>query len=241
MGNDENDSQLAAGEEDASKEAKQTSSVEREPASEVPADNNDPIKIYNWHTSTKGAPGDGKGDGKGDGGAAAAAASPMEKPPKSSTTKLGRIRNWGKALSDDLGERAFSHSSPVKSKSTGAKLEKASGGAQKHPFRRAASEPAGSLFRTHGGASGSGSGHATQSTAAAEAPGASPVDGAQRASGGALFRKCLKTVSQKLKRPRLQSRHSTSTLLRGNVFLKVPYNLFIRYIFYLYIYVLKDD
>uniref|UniRef100_A0A8C4ZTT2 Ras-GAP domain-containing protein n=1 Tax=Gadus morhua TaxID=8049 RepID=A0A8C4ZTT2_GADMO len=214
MGNDENDSQLAAGEEDASKEAKQTSSVEREPASEVPADNNDPIKIYNWHTSTKGAPGDGKGDGKGDGGAAAAAASPMEKPPKSSTTKLGRIRNWGKALSDDLGERAFSHSSPVKSKSTGAKLEKASGGAQKHPFRRAASEPAGSLFRTHGGASGSGSGHATQSTAAAEAPGASPVDGAQRASGGALFMKCLKTVSQKLKRPRLQSRHSTSTLLR---------------------------
>ncbi|CAL8333518.1 unnamed protein product [Lota lota] len=203
MGNDENEFEPA--DEDVPKEAKQTA-VEKEPRSEPPSENSDPLNIYNWHTSTKGTPGDGKGDG-----GATAAASPMEKFQKSSSTKWSRIQNWGKALSDDLGERAFSHSSPVKSKSTGAKPEKASG-AQKHPFRRAASEPAGSLFSAH--SSISNSGHATQSTAATDASGASPVDASQRGGGGTLFRKCLKTVSQKLKMPKLQSRHSTTNLLR---------------------------
>ncbi|CDQ64105.1 unnamed protein product [Oncorhynchus mykiss] len=42
----------------------------------------------------------------------------------------------------------------------------------------------------------------------------SPTDTPQKGGGGALFRKYIRTVSQKLKRPRLLSRNSTSTLLQ---------------------------
>ncbi|KAJ3614483.1 hypothetical protein NHX12_018055 [Muraenolepis orangiensis] len=209
MGNEENDSELVA--EHELTEAKQMV-VDKEPEagrhSELTSESADPLNIYNWQTGPKGTPGNGKGDG-----GATAGTSPMDRVQKS-TTRWTKIQNWRKALSDDLSDRPFSQSpSPMKSGGgAGAKPEKACA-ARKSPFRRAMSEPTGSLFATLTSSS-SKSGQATpSSTATTDASGASTGDASQRAGGGALFRKCLKTVSQRLKRPLLQSRHSTHTLL----------------------------
>ncbi|KAK0131848.1 Disabled 2-interacting protein [Merluccius polli] len=206
MGNEENDLEPAA--EHVSKDAKQLV-VEKEPSGEQnsrpPSENTDPLTIYNWHTNTKGTPGEGKGDG----GATAEASPMMDKVQKSSTSKWSKMQNWRKALSDDFGDKYSS--SPEKS-GAGAKPEKAHG-PHKNPFRRVRSEPSGSLFAFLTASSSSGSGHATPSTGTTDALGASAMDASQRGGGETRFRKCLKTVSQKLKRPRLQSRHSTHNLM----------------------------
>lgn len=218
MGSEETELEVPT--EGESKEAKQPV-VEKEPPveqhSEPPSESPDPVDVYNWHTSPKGTPGPAKGDG-----GANAAASPMDKAQKSSATRWSRIQNWRKGLSDDFSDRPLSSSpaSPAGKSGAGVKPEgvkpEKMHGHRKSPFRRALSEPTGSLFSVL--TSSSSSSHVTPSTMTTEASGASPMDASQRGGGGALFRKCLKTVSQKLKRPRLQSRHSTHTLLAGNVF-----------------------
>ncbi|KAG7259156.1 hypothetical protein CRUP_010329, partial [Coryphaenoides rupestris] len=211
MGNEENDWELVAG--NAPTEPKQAV-VEKEPQVELLSE--PPPSEDNDSKASKGPPGDSKGDG-----GASAAASPMDKAQKSSpavttttaaTTRWSKIQNWRKALSEDLGDRPSSSSSsaaasPGKS-GPGVKPEKAPG-VRKNPFRRALSEPTGSLFAAL--TSSSSGHHANPSTATSDA--APPADASQRGGGGALLRKCLKTVSQKLKRPRLPSRHSTHNLL----------------------------
>lgn len=247
MGNEENDWELEAGH--AATEPKESCcrvqqnclAVEKEPQVEPlsepsPSEDDDPLIVYKWHTASKEPPGDSKGDG-----GASAAASPMDKAQKSSTTvpttattRWSKIKNWRKALSDDLGDRPFSSSSsaaasPGKS-GPGVKPEKAPG-ARKNPFRRALSEPTALLaaFTSSSNSPNSSSSsrhHENSSSSTTDA--APPADASQRGGGGALFRMYLKTVSQKLKRPRLPSRHSTHNLLPGNVFYKVPQNVFIK-------------
>ncbi|KAM4611321.1 RAS protein activator like-3 isoform 2-T2 [Polymixia lowei] len=203
MGTEEKDSSSAP--EHLPKESG-SAEKEREPPGEHPSEllneNADPLNTYKWHTGSKGT----LDEVKGERGGTSSAASTMDKVQKSSTNKWSKMQNWRKALSEDPGDK----SSPAGKGGDSTKPEK---GPRKNPFRRALSEPPGSLFATLSHSSGSTSA-APSSAAAAEASGLSPTDTSQRGSGGALFRKYLRTVSQKLKRPRLQTRNSTPTLLR---------------------------
>lgn len=163
----------------------------------------DPLNTYKWHTGSKGALDEVKEDGE---GAAASATSTLDRIQKASTNKWSKMQNWRKALSEDPGHGGKG--------GEGAKPEK---GPRKNPFRRALSEPPGSLFTALSPSSTSSpQPHAASASAAAESSGVTSPDPAQRAGGGALLKKYLRTVSQKLKRPRLQSRNSTPSLLQGN-------------------------
>ncbi|KAI4832441.1 hypothetical protein KUCAC02_015410, partial [Chaenocephalus aceratus] len=164
----------------------------------------DPLNTYKWHTGSKGALDEVKEDGE---GASASATSTLDKIQKASTNKWSKMQNWRKALSEDPG---YKHGGKG---GEGAKPEK---GPRKNPFRRALSEPPGSLFAALSPSStSSAQPHAASASAAAESSGVTSPDPAQRAGGGALLKKYLRTVSQKLKRPRLQSRNSTPSLMQG--------------------------
>ncbi len=170
-----------------------------------------PLSTYKWHTGSKGMLNEVKEEGE---EGAASSTSTVDKIQKASTNKWSKMQNWRKALSEDPGDK---NSSSGKG-GEGAKPDKGAAGTRKNPFRRALSEPPGSLFSALSPSSGSASSaHAASSSAAAEASGVSSADPSQKGGGGALLKKYLRTVSQKLKRPKLQSRSSTPNLLPGNL------------------------
>ncbi|KAL6110632.1 rasal3 [Pungitius sinensis] len=206
MGNEEKDLEPSA--QQPSKE-QGLPAIEKELSGEPPqgqtSETTDPLHTYKWHTGSKGKLNDLKEDG--DEGTASCT-STIDKSQKTSTNKWSKMQNWRKALSEDPGDK---HSSGGKG-GDGVKPDK---GARKNPFRRALSEPPGSLFAAMSTSSSSASSaHAASPAAAAEASGVSSTDPSQRAGGGALLKKYLRTVSQKLKRPRLHSRNSTPALLQ---------------------------
>ncbi|XP_029297624.1 RAS protein activator like-3 isoform X1 [Cottoperca gobio] len=202
MGTEEKDLEHAAQQPEGLLEKENESPVEP-PQGQTP-ETSDPLNTYKWHTDSKGTLAEVKEVGE---GGAASSTSTMDKIQKASTNKWSKMQNWRKSLSEDPGDK---HSSSGKG-GEGAKPDK---GGRKNPFRRALSEPPGSLFTALSPSSSStSSAHATSSSAA-ETSGVSSTDPSQRAGGGALLKKYLKTVSQKLKRPRLQSRNSTPTLLQ---------------------------
>ncbi|CAJ1052635.1 RAS protein activator like-3 isoform X2 [Xyrichtys novacula] len=192
----------------AQQPAKEQESSEKEKESPVDsADTTDPLTTYKWQTGSKGALNEVREDTE---GAPASSTSTIERIQKASASKWNKMQNWRKALSEDTGEK---HSTNGRG-GEGTKPEKGTGGTRKNPFRRALSEPPGSLFATLSPSSSSaGSAQVATSSAAAEASGGSSTDPAQRGSGGALFKKYLRSVSQKLKRPKLQSRSSTPNLV----------------------------
>lgn len=214
MGTEEKDLEPGAQQpvkEQGSPEKEKESPVEP-PQGQTP-DTADPLNTYKWHTGSKGTLDEVKEDRE---AGAASATSTLDKIQKASTNKWSKMQNWRKALSEDPGDKHASKGGE------GAKPDK---GARKNPFRRALSEPPGSLFAALSPSSSSaGSAQAASSSAAAEASGVSSTDPSQKGGGGKLLKKYLRTVSQKLKRPRLQSRNSTPTLLRGN------HNLYSNYI-----------
>ncbi|XP_024145306.1 RAS protein activator like-3 isoform X2 [Oryzias melastigma] len=181
--------------------------IEKEPAVETPqtSETSDPLNTYKWHT--KGAGSDLKEEGDGD---AASSTPATEKYQKATSNKWAKMQNWRKALSEDT---AADKSSSGGKSADGAKPEK--GAARKNPFRRAVSEPAGSLFAALSSSTQAASSSSSSSSAAAAAASseASCADPSQKGSGGALFKKYLWNVTQKLKRPKLQTRSSTPTLL----------------------------
>ncbi|KAF1395558.1 hypothetical protein PFLUV_G00012770 [Perca fluviatilis] len=189
-----------------------------EPPQGQSSETSDPLNTYKWHTGSKGTLNEVKEDGEA-GAAAASSTSTLDKIQKASTNKWSKMQNWRKALSEDPGDKH----PPSGKGGEGAKPDK---GGRKNPFRRALSEPPGSLFSALAPSSSSASpAHAASSSAAADTPGVSSTDPSQRGSGGALLKKYLRTVSQKLKRPRLQSRNSTPTLLQADVGEDVPTEL----------------
>ncbi|KAL3995867.1 serine/threonine-protein phosphatase 4 regulatory subunit 1 [Sarotherodon galilaeus] len=212
MGTEEKDPEPAA--QPASKEQ---GSPEKENEPPQTSETSDPLNTYKWHTGSKGTLNEQKEEGE---GTPASSTSTMEKIQKASSNKWSKMQNWRKALSEDPGEK---NSTNGKS-SDAAKPEKASGGTRKNPFRRALSEPPGSLFAALSPAN---SAHAASSSAAAtsagtEASGAASSDPSQKGGGGALFKKYLRTVSQKLKKPKLQPRNSTPSLAGLNEVVPTP-------------------
>ncbi|XP_069024207.1 RAS protein activator like-3 [Embiotoca jacksoni] len=211
MGTEEKDAEAAA-----QLPPKEQGSPEKEPAVEGQTpETNDPLNTYKWHTGSKGTLDELREEEEETG--AASSTSTIDKIQKTSSTKWSKMQNWRKALSEDTGDK---NSSSGGKGGEGAKSERGNGGARKNPFRRALSEPPGSLLAALASSSGStGSAQAAPSSAAgaAEAAGASPSEPSQKGGGGALFKKYLKSVSQKLKRPRLQSRNSTPSLLKDTM------------------------
>ncbi|XP_061736631.1 disabled homolog 2-interacting protein isoform X1 [Nerophis ophidion] len=104
--------------------------------------------------------------------------------------KWNKKQTWRKALSEDSEDKETKMNS-----------------ARKNPFRRAFSMPTTSFFSTLTQSSCSPGG-------ASEADCDSSTD-LQQEGGGARFKKYWRSVSQKLKRPRLHSRNSTPALLPG--------------------------
>lgn len=213
MGTEEKDPEPAA--QPASKEQ---GSPEKENEPPQTSETSDPLNTYKWHTGSKGTLNEQKEEGE---GTPASSTSTMEKIQKASSNKWSKMQNWRKALSEDPGEK---NSSNGKS-SDAAKPEKASGGTRKNPFRRALSEPPGSLFAALSTANSAhaGSSSAAATSAGTEASGAASSDPSQKGGGGALFKKYLRSVSQKLKKPKLQPRNSTPSLAGKTTTTKVQH------------------
>lgn len=168
----------------------------------------DPLNTYKWQTGSRGTLNEVKGEEVG----GASSTSTINKIQKASANKWSKMQNWRKALSEDNGDKKSSSGKGGE----GAKPDKGPGGTRKNPFRRALSEPPGSLLAALSPSSTSASSaHTASSSAAAEAAGVSSTDPSQRGGGGTLFKKYLRTVSQKLKRPRLQNRSSNPNLAPG--------------------------
>lgn len=188
-------------EEKESDPAAQLPPKEQEEKDESPScDNSDPLNTYKWHTGSKGDLDEVRGE--------ASPTSTISKFQKASSNKWSKMQNWRKALSEEY---------PDKTPSGGKGAEGArTRGTRKNPFRRALSEPLGPKLSTLTPSSSS-----APPAPAAESAGASGLsssaDPSQRGSGGMLLKKYLRTVSQKLKRPKLQSRWSASNLLAGTV------------------------
>ncbi|XP_035993003.1 RAS protein activator like-3 isoform X1 [Fundulus heteroclitus] len=205
MGTEEKDSEPAAqppSTENGSPEKEKDSPVEHPQTSET----TDPLNTYKWHTGSKGTLNEPREEGD---GAAASSASTIDKIQKASSNKWSKMQNWRKALSEDPGDK---NSTGGKS-GDGARAEKGAGGTRKNPFRRALSEPPGSLFAALTPSSSSASSAqaaSSSSSAAAEASAASSNDPSPKGGG---IKKYLWNVTQKLKRPRLQSRNSEPRLL----------------------------
>ncbi|XP_029365214.1 RAS protein activator like-3 isoform X2 [Echeneis naucrates] len=166
------------------------------------SETNDPLNTYKWHTGSKGTLNEVKEEG-----GAASSISTINKIQKASTNKWSKMQNWRKALSEDNAEK----NSTGGKGGEGTKLDKGTGGPRKNPFRRALSEPPGSLFMTSSSNAAS-SVNAASSSVAEEASGVS-TDTSQKGGGGARLKKYMRVVSQKFKRPKLQSRSSNPTLL----------------------------
>ncbi|KAI5613810.1 disabled-like 2-interacting protein [Silurus asotus] len=135
------------------------------------ADDRNLLNTYTWHT----------GGARGD---------PSE---RNTGSKWGKMQNWRKALSEDTPEK-----SPAPGARAGDGTPKPTG-ARKNPFRRALSEPPGSLLSSILSPSSSSPSPAETGVAA---------DSVQ----GGKFRKYLRHVSQRLKRPRAQNRNTTNSV-----------------------------
>lgn len=158
-------------------------------------DPSDPLNTYRWHTGSRGGL-DGVREEP-------SPTSTLGRLQKASSNKWSKMQTWRKALSEEH---------PDKSPSSGKGAEGARArGTRKNPFRRALSEPLGTRLATLA-ASPSSAPPAPADPAGPSGVSSSTADPPQRGGGGTLFRKYLRTVSQKLK---LQSRWSTSTLLPG--------------------------
>lgn len=211
MGTDEKDLELAAQQPVKDHESPgKEKELPVESPQEQTSDPADPLNTYKWHTGSRGTLDEVKEEGQGE---ASSSTSTTSKFQKASTNKWSKMQNWRKALSEDNGDKNSSSGRTGE----GGKADKSSAGSKRNPFRRALSEPPGSLFAALS-ASSSPPSSATAATpsAAAEASGMSSTDPSQRGGGGALFKKYLRTVSQKFKRPRLQSRSSTPNMMSGN-------------------------
>ncbi|KAM9792742.1 RAS protein activator like-3 [Neosynchiropus ocellatus] len=183
-------------EKDAETEAEQPQKEQGSPAEEYLQDQEptDPLNTYQWHTGSKGVLDEGKED------AGASSTSTLERIQKASATKWSKMQSWRKAVSEE-------HSSGKGGE--GNKSEKGTNGTRKNPFRRALSEPPGSLFASLSSARAfSNSNHAGAFSEAPDGAGVVPSETPQSRGGGAIFRRCLRTVSQKLRKSRLQSRSS---------------------------------
>ncbi|XP_049576064.1 ras/Rap GTPase-activating protein SynGAP isoform X2 [Syngnathus scovelli] len=149
------------------------------------AESTDPLKTYKWKTASKEFLHEVSEDG------ASSAASTTERTQKGNKWNKMQLRR--KALSEE--DKA------TKMNSTG-----------KNPFQRALSLPPMSFFTM-----------LTQSSSSDSAPHGEPPKPSvteatlepEQGGGGARFKKCWRSVSQKLKRPRLQSRNSAPILLQG--------------------------
>ncbi|KAL4647956.1 ras GTPase-activating protein nGAP-like isoform X1 [Arapaima gigas] len=175
-------------------------SVEKDPPADIqpePVEDNDLLNTYKWHTGSKQSSDGNKGDGSTTGSS--------ERPEKSTSSKWTKMQNWRKALSEDAPERREPAGHTENTKPSKGPM------ARKNPFRRALSEPPGSLFAV-ASTTPAASPSATPST---ESPACSPQEAQQR-GGGTLFRKYLRTVSQKFKKPRLQGRNSTPLYQDGD-------------------------
>ncbi|MCJ8750148.1 hypothetical protein PDJAM_G00259190 [Pangasius djambal] len=133
------------------------------------------LNAYTWHT----------GGARGD---------PSE---KSAGNKWSKMQSWRKALSEDTADK-----SPAPSPAPGARggdgtTKPASG--RKNPFRRALSEPPGSLLSS------------ILSPSSSSSPSPADTSAAGDTAQGGKLRKYLRQVSQKLKRPRAQNRSNAST------------------------------
>lgn len=140
------------------------------------ADDGNLLNAYTWHT----------GGARGD---------PAE---KSAGNKWSKMQSWRKALSEDAPNKSPAPSPSSRPRAGDGTTKPVSG--RKNPFRRALSEPPGSLLSSILSPSSS-----STSPSAAE-PGAA----ADTPQGGKL-RKYLRQVSQRLKRPRAQNRNNTNT------------------------------
>lgn len=197
MGTEENEAESAA--QQAQKEQgppeKENECAVAHP--QEPQEPTDALDTYKWHTGPKGTLEEAK-----EAGGAASSVSTVSKFQKASTNKWNKMQSWRKALSEDPGDKNSSGKG-----GEAAKPDKDKGGARKNPFRRALSEPPGSLITamTSSSSASTNSSHAAASSVAPEASGRSSPD-PQRGGGGALFKKYMRNFTQKLKRPRLLSR-----------------------------------
>ncbi|XP_051996781.1 RAS protein activator like-3-like isoform X1 [Xyrauchen texanus] len=152
-------------EEEVEQSPEQNSPVEEEPRQ--PEDGT-LLNTYKWHT---GAKTEAVGQGT------------IERLEKGASNKWSKMQSWRKALSEDAGEKC---STAPRGADSPSKPDKPTT-SRKNPFRRALSEPPGSLL--------------SSVLSSSSASGSSVQDTTQKGK----IRKYLQTVSQKFKRPRLQS------------------------------------
>ncbi|XP_067230211.1 RAS protein activator like-3 isoform X1 [Chanodichthys erythropterus] len=160
-------------EEDMELSPEQNSPVDQDPQQQ---EDGKLLNTYKWHTGAK---------------TETAAQGAIEKLEKGASNKWNKMQSWRKALSEDAGEKCSTAPRGAESPSKADKPATS----RKNPFRRALSEPPGSLLSSvlnSSSASGSSS---------AQASGTTVQDTTQRGK----IRKYLQTVSQKFKRQRLQS------------------------------------
>nr|XP_015204486.1 PREDICTED: RAS protein activator like-3 isoform X1 [Lepisosteus oculatus] len=148
------------------------------PGPPEPSDDASLLRTYKWHTGVR-SPSETAGAPPADKGASGSATAAQP-------SKWSRMQ-WRKAHSEDPQDRVAPPSKPED-----AKGDKPASAPRKNPFRRALSEPPGALFST------------APAPARGQSPPAegrgSPALGPQQK--GALFRKYLRSVSQKFKKPR---------------------------------------
>ncbi|XP_067315148.1 disabled homolog 2-interacting protein isoform X2 [Pseudorasbora parva] len=160
-------------EEDMELSSEQNSPVDQDP--KQPEDGK-LLNTYKWHTGAK---------------TESLPQGAIERLEKGASNKWNKMQSWRKALSEDAGEK---YSTAARGAESPSKPEKPAT-SRKNPFRRALSEPPGSILSSvlsSSSASGSSS---------AQASGTTLQDTTQRGK----LRKYLQTVSQKFKRPRLAS------------------------------------
>lgn len=213
MGTDEKDLELAV--QDPPKEL-ESSRMETETPGETPqgqsSESADPLHTYKWQTGSRGTLNEVKEEGQGE---VASSTSTISKFQKASANKWNKMQNWRKALSEDPGDKNPSNGKGGE----GGKADKSSAGSKRNLFRRAQSEPPGSLAarvaQSTVSTSTASCAPTGASSATAEDPGVSSSDSSHRGGGGMLFKKYLRTVSQKFKRPRLMSRSSNPNMMPG--------------------------
>ncbi|XP_059427582.1 RAS protein activator like-3 isoform X1 [Carassius carassius] len=160
-------------EEDMDLSPEQNSPVDQDP--QQPEDGK-LLNTYKWHTGAK---------------PETAAQGTIERLEKGASNKWNKMQNWRKALSEDAGEKCST--APQRSESPSKPDKPVT--SRKNPFRRALSEPPGSLLSSVLSSSSASGSSSTQ------ASGSTVQDTTQRGK----IRKYLQTVSQKFKRQRLQS------------------------------------
>ncbi|XP_016328865.1 RAS protein activator like-3 [Sinocyclocheilus anshuiensis] len=160
-------------EEDMDLSPEQNSPVDQDP--QQPEDGK-LLNTYKWHTGAK---------------PEMVAQGAIERLEKGASNKWNKMQSWRKALSEDVGEKC---SIATRGSESPSKPDKPAT-SRKNPFRRALSEPPGSLLSSVLSSS------STSESPSAQVSGSTVQDTTQRGK----IRKYLQTVSQKFKRQRLQS------------------------------------